>query len=186
MKQLWDHQAAAAGAAQAALAAGGRAIIVAAAGTGKTITAAGEPGAGQAAVCCPVCGCQPARPHPGLPAGRTGLLLAWLAGNYCRSGLRVAEMAAAAGVSIRVLQATCKRDFGRTPLQLLADVRLHHAHLRLTGLGPAPRSVAQVARSAGFTRVARFSAAYRRRYGTPPAITARITPAAPVQEHDER
>jgi AraC-like DNA-binding protein len=149
------------------------------------IPAAGEPGTGPAAAGCPVCGCQPAQPHPGLPAGRTGLLLAWLASNYHRPGLRAGEMAAAAGVSIRVLQATCKRDLGTTPRQLLTDIRLHHAHLRLTSLGPAPRSVAEVARSAGFTRAARFSAAYRRRYGTPPAITARITPAPPVQEHHE-
>lgn len=145
--------------------------------------AAGEPGPGPAAAGCPVCGCQPAQPHPGLPAGRTGLLLAWLASNYRQPGLRVAEMAAAAGVSSRVLQATCKRDLGKTPCQLLADIRLHHAHLRLTGgLGPVPRSVAEVARSAGFTRAARFSAAYQRRYRTTPAITARI---APAQDHDE-
>jgi hypothetical protein len=40
MRELWDHQAPAADAAQAVLAAGGRATIVAAVGTGKTITAA--------------------------------------------------------------------------------------------------------------------------------------------------
>ena len=124
---------------------------------------------------CPVCGCQPAQPHPGLPPGRPGLLLAWLAGNYHRP-LRAAEIAAAAGLSVRALQATCQREFGRTPFQLLTDIRLHHARLALTTSEPQPGSVAEVARSAGFTtRLTRFTAAYRRRYGTPPAITARIT-----------
>jgi len=147
-----------------------------AAGSLDAFPPAGELPAGDATAGCPVCGCRPAQPHPGLPPGRPGLLLAWLAGNY-RRPLRAAEIAAAAGLSVRALQATCQREFGRTPFQLLTDIRLHHARLALTTSEPAPRSVAEVALSAGFTtRVSRFAAAYRRRYGMPPAITARITP----------
>jgi AraC-like DNA-binding protein len=128
---------------------------------------AGTPAARDAAG-CPVCGCQPAPPHPGLPPGRPGLVLAWLADNY-RQPLRVAEIAAAAGLSVRALQATCRREFGRTPHQLLTDIRLHHAHLALTTSVPAPRSVAEAALPAGFTtRLSRFTAACRRRYGMPP------------------
>jgi AraC-like DNA-binding protein len=131
-----------------------------------------EPAAG-----CPVCGCQPDRaPHPDLPAGRAARLVAWLADNCHRPGLRVGEIAAAAGLSTRRLQAICQRDFGRTPMQLLAEIRLHRAHLALTGPHPAPRSLAKVARSAGFTRVTRFTRAYRHRYGTVPAITADPSP----------
>jgi AraC-like DNA-binding protein len=129
--------------------------------------------AGPAAGGCLVCGCRPALPHPGLPAGPAGLLLAWLAGNYPRPGLRAAEMAAAAGLSVRRLQALCQREWDRTPSQLLTEIRLHRARLALTTTVPAPGSVAEVARSAGFTRLSRFRAAYLRRYGTPPAITTR-------------
>jgi AraC-like DNA-binding protein len=128
--------------------------------------AGGDPG-------CPVCGCGPARPHPGLPSRAPGLLLAWLAGNYHRPGLRAGEMAAAAGLSVRRLQFACQREWGRTPFQLLAGICLHRARLALTSSVPAPGSVAEVARSAGFTRVSRFRAACPGRYGMPPAITIR-------------
>jgi AraC-like DNA-binding protein len=129
---------------------------------------------------CPVCGCQTNRAaHPGLPAGRQAMLMAWLADNYHRPGLRAGEIAAAAGVSVRRLQAICQRDFGRTPMQLLADIRLHRAHLALASPQAAPRTVAEVARSAGFTRLSRFRSAYRRRYGTVPATTAPGAPQLP-------
>ena len=141
----------------------------AAAGTGLSGSSALP--AGPAAASCLVCGCRPALPHPSLPSGPAGLLLAWLAGNYCRPGLRAGEMAAAAGVSVRRLQALCRREWDRTPLQLLAEIRLHRARLALTSTVPGPGSVAEVARSVGFTRVSRFRAAYLHRYGMPPAIT---------------
>lgn len=96
---------------------------------------------------CPVCGCQPPRDHPLLPAGPATRLVAWLAGNYHRYRLRVGEIAAVAGVSVRQLQHICRRDFGRTPMQLLADIRLHRARLAMTGPGDAPTSIAEAARS---------------------------------------
>ena len=115
---------------------------------------------------CPLCGCPPHMP-PARPAGRAELLVAWLADNYARPSPRSADMAQAIGVSVRVLQATCRREFGRTPHQLLTGIRLQRAHLQLTG--PAPRSLAEIAASAGFGRVSRFTAAYRRRYPGVPA-----------------
>ena len=108
------------------------------------VPAAGELPAGDATAGCAVCGCRPAQPHEGLPPGRAGLLLAWLAGNY-RRPLRAAEIAAAAGLSVRALQATCQRECGRAPFRLLTDIRLHDARLALTTSEPAPRSVAEVA-----------------------------------------
>jgi len=128
--------------------------------------AGGDPG-------CPVCGCRPARPHPGLPSGKAGLLLAWLAGYYRRPGLRAGEMAAAAGLSIRRLRVLCQRERGRAPFRLLAGICLHRARLALTSTVPAPGSVAEVAPPAGFTRVSRFRAACSGRCGMPPAITIR-------------
>jgi len=122
---------------------------------------------------CPLCGCPP-RMQPARP-GRAGLLVAWLADNYARP-LRSADMAQAIGLSVRAMEATCRREFGRTPHQLLTGIRLQRAHLLLTG--PAPRSYTEVAASAGFGRVSRFSAAYRRRYPDAPAAGA--SPACPA------
>jgi len=119
---------------------------------GSQVSASGDLTTTVPAAGCPVCGCQPPRVHPVLPAGLSTLLVAWLADNYCRHGLRVGEIASAAGVSVRRLQVICRRDFGRTPMQLLAEVRLHRARLALTGPGTAPGSIAEVASGAGFTR----------------------------------
>lgn len=135
---------------------------------------------------CPVCGCQPPGQHRTLPRLHGELLVAWLAANYQRPGIEVSEIAAAAGLSVRRLQAVSKRDFGRTPLQLLADVRLYQADQMLNGDPGAPRSLAGVARAAGFTRTHRFTTAYRRRYGAAPFITAPATESPRPQQHREQ
>jgi AraC-like DNA-binding protein len=121
---------------------------------------------------CPVHGCRPPGQHRAVPRLHGELLVTWLAANYQRPGIKVSEMAGAVGVSVRRLQAVSKRDFGRTPLQLLTDVRLYRADQMLCGEpAPAPRILAEIARAAGFTRTHRFTSAYRRRYGTAPVIT---------------
>jgi AraC-like DNA-binding protein len=125
---------------------------------------------------CPLCGCPP-RMHPARPSRRAELLVAWLADHYARPSLRSADMAQAIGLSVRALEATCQREFGRTPHQLLTGIRLQRAHLLLTGLGSAPPSLAEAAASVGFRRVSRFTAAYRRRYPGAPATGA--SPARP-------
>ena len=68
-------------------------------------------------------------------------------------------------------------------MQLLADIRLHRAHLALTSPQGAPPP-GQVARSVGFTQVTRFTRAYQRRYGTTPAATTLIMPAPPAGDAD--
>jgi transcriptional regulator GlxA family with amidase domain len=95
-------------------------------------------------------GCPQRPPHPARPAGRAELLLAWLTEKYARPSLRSAGMAQAIGVSVRALQATCQREFGVTPHQLLTAIRLQRAHLLLTG--PAPPPLAEVAALTGFGR----------------------------------
>jgi AraC-like DNA-binding protein len=137
---------------------------------------------------CPVCGAPadlppaPSGTASPLPsrvmqaAERTAKLAAWMAANAHRRDVTVAEIAEVAGISTRRVQAVVKRDFGRRPLQLLADIRLHRVHLALAGPGPAPASIAEAAELAGHSRVARFRAAYRARYGQDPAIPP---PAAP-------
>jgi AraC-like DNA-binding protein len=87
--------------------------------------------------------------------------------------LRLAEIASAAGCSVRALS-QAYRDFrGTTPLAALHAIRLDHvrAELRLTH---GQHSTAAIARRYGFTNPARFAAAYQRRFGENPAHTARF------------
>lgn len=62
--------------------------------------------------------------------------------------------------------------FGCTPMRLLAEIRMQHAHLALTGQAPVPATIAEAARLAGINRVSRFKVAYRSRYGAAPGIVA--------------
>jgi AraC-like DNA-binding protein len=147
---------------------------------------AGEPGSSELTTACPVCGAHADfRPseasassprYPSQAAEQTAKMIAWMAGNCHRRGVTVAEIAEVVGVSVRRLQTVCKRDFGRSPLHLLADIRLHRVHLALTGRAPAPASIAEAAALAGYSRRHRFRAAYRRRYGRDPVLPAQAIP----------
>ena len=144
--------------------------------------AAGTPGSPGQAWSCPVCGCAPQGLHSDPPSsGRLSLLLNWLAGNHQTPGLRVGDIAAVAGISPRRLQAICKHQFGCTPMHLLADIRMHYVHSALTGQEPVPATIADAARMAGISRVSRFRAAYRGRYGIEPVI---VSPECPSQPSD--
>jgi AraC-like DNA-binding protein len=134
---------------------------------------------------CPVCGCQPPGQHRALPRLHGELLVAWLAANYQRPGIKVSEIAGAVGLNVRRLQAVSKRDFGRTPLQLLTDIRLYRADQMLSGEPTAPRTLAEVARAAGFTRTHRFTTAYRLRYGAAPVITVATAQDPRPRHHQE-
>jgi AraC-like DNA-binding protein len=138
-----------------------------------------QPGAGPGAG-CPVCGAPADFPPPQVggspmrrqprPAERAKRVLAWLAVNCHRSDVTLAEVAGVAGVTPRHLQQILKRDFGRGPVRLMADMRLHRVHLTLTGRAPAPGSLAEAAAMAGYSRVSRFNDAYHARYGRCPAL----------------
>ena len=127
---------------------------------------------------CPVCSPQAdlllSPPPAGDCAERTEWAVAWIAANSHRLDVTVGEAAEAAGLSPRRLQAVFRRDCGIGPVRLLADMRLRQAHLVLTGHGPPPASIAEAATLAGFSRVTRFRAAYRRRYGRYPALPPEV------------
>jgi AraC-like DNA-binding protein len=93
----------------------------------------------------------------------------------CAEPLRLAEIAAAAGCSVRTLGEVFRRFRGRTPLAALHLVRLErvHAELRLGAAGEAGASIGTVARRYGFTNASRFAAAFRRRFAETPAEVAR-------------
>ena len=126
------------------------------------------------AAACPACSSPPdilsSLPPAGDCAERTEWAVAWLAANCHRLDVTVAEAAKAVRLSPRRLQSVFKRDCCMGPVRLLVDMRLRRVHLALTGHGPAPASIAEAAALAGFSRVTRFRAAYRRRYGRYPAL----------------
>ncbi|MCM3688630.1 helix-turn-helix transcriptional regulator [Kocuria rosea] len=86
----------------------------------------------------------------------------------------LAEIAAAARMSPRGLQAAFRREVGATPMAHLRALRLEAVHADLLAAGPgAGAGVADIASRWGFVHPGRFAAAYRTRYGQNPAATLR-------------
>lgn len=87
-----------------------------------------------------------------------------------RGPLMLADIAAAAGISVRSLQDRFRRDLGQTPVQFLIDQRLEHAHRDLLSPGNT-LSVAAIGRRWGFAHPSDFGQRYRKRYGCTPSAT---------------
>jgi AraC-like DNA-binding protein len=87
--------------------------------------------------------------------------------------LTVAEIAAAARLSVRALQAGFRREFGTTPVAYLREVRLEAARADLVKADPTQEQVAEVARRWAFANAGRFAAQYRERFGEYPTETLR-------------
>jgi AraC-like DNA-binding protein len=85
--------------------------------------------------------------------------------------IRMTDVAEAAGCSVRTLGGVFRRFRDTSPLRALHAIRLEQAHDELS-LGTAGASIATIARRYGFTNAARFSTAYRRRFGESAAETA--------------
>lgn len=94
---------------------------------------------------------------------------AFIAANADRP-LTMAEVAVAAGTSLRSLQEGFRRFNGTTLTQTIQDARL--ARFRAALLAPQPgASVAQLALAAGLGHLGRAAHAYRTRYGETPSQT---------------
>jgi AraC-like DNA-binding protein len=100
----------------------------------------------------------------------------WRAEEFMRAKaaapIRMEHVAAAAGCSIRTLNAVFRQFRDTTPLAALHKIRLEQVHAELNH-PVAGASIAEVARGYGYTNRGRFTAAYRRRFGESPADTAR-------------
>ncbi len=92
----------------------------------------------------------------------------WLEAHHDQP-VGVADLAAAMGLSVRRVQAICRRRWNQTPMQLLRGIRLDHARRVLLAASPggAAPPITAVASAAGFTRTTRFNAAYRQRRPDP-------------------
>jgi AraC-like DNA-binding protein len=85
----------------------------------------------------------------------------------------VVDLAAIAGVSVRCLQESFRRDVGMPPMAYLRQLRLARVHEHLRQGDPAFHTVTEIAYRYGFTHMGRFAAEYRARYGVPPSETLR-------------
>jgi AraC-like DNA-binding protein len=84
------------------------------------------------------------------------------------------EIAIAARLSPRGLQAAFRRHLDTTPLAYLRSVRMERAHRDLEDAEPRNGvSVATLAAKWGFTHLGRFAVEYRRRFGVYPSHTLR-------------
>lgn len=99
--------------------------------------------------------------------------------DHADQPVTVADIAAAAHVSIRGLQYAFRRHLDTTPLAHLRRVRLAHAHHELMSADPDDgATVTQVAARWGFFHVGRFAALYRHTYGRTPQQTLTGTSGA--------
>jgi AraC-like DNA-binding protein len=93
--------------------------------------------------------------------------------DQAEKDISVADIAAAANVSIRAVQLAFRRHLDTTPLRYLRRVRLARAHAQLLTGDPASESVTAVAYRWGFSSPSRFAASYRRAYGVTPSQALR-------------
>jgi AraC-like DNA-binding protein len=92
---------------------------------------------------------------------------------HAHQPLTVADIAQAAGLSIRGIQESFQRAFERSPMTYLREVRLGRVHEELRILDPQATSVADVARRWGFAHMGRFASVYANRFGEYPRETLR-------------
>ena len=96
--------------------------------------------------------------------------IAFIEANAGRD-ISVADIAAAAGVSVRTIQLAFRRHLGTTSTAYLRRVRLDQAHAELRAATPGDVTVDQVAARWGYARTGEFADHYRAAYGESPAGT---------------
>lgn len=113
----------------------------------------------------------PARTRlPYAASGTVGRAVAFVE-ERARDDIGVADIAAAAFVTVRAVQLAFRRYLDTTPLGYLRQVRLERAHQELMEADPDRTTVTAIAADWRFTNASRFSAYYRATYGVPPTQT---------------
>jgi AraC-like DNA-binding protein len=95
-------------------------------------------------------------------------LIEYIESRLC-APIALEDLARAAGVSFRTLNALCHRHHGVTPMELLRNMRLDAARARL--LTDATASITETALTFGFGHLGRFSAYYFARFDELPRDT---------------
>lgn len=115
----------------------------------------------------------PARARlPYAASGTLGRAVAFIE-ERARDDIGVADIAAAAFVTVRAVQLAFRRYLDTTPLGYLRQIRLERAHQDLMEADPDRTTVTAIAADWRFTNASRFSAHYRAAYGVPPTQTLR-------------
>jgi AraC-like DNA-binding protein len=91
--------------------------------------------------------------------------------EHAHEDIALADVAAAARVTIRAVQLAFRRHLNTTPTSYLRQVRLDHAHRELQSADPDRDSVTAVSYRWGFASPSRFAAYYRGAYGVAPSRT---------------
>lgn len=91
--------------------------------------------------------------------------------EHAQEPITLADIAAAAFVTVRAVQLAFRRHLDMTPLEYLRHVRLARAHRDLVAADPDRETVTAVACRWGFSSASRFTAHYREAYGTRPSHT---------------
>jgi AraC-like DNA-binding protein len=84
--------------------------------------------------------------------------------------LRLIDIAATLGVSMRHLQGGFRRHLNTTPQSFLKECRLEHA-FQMLSFATAGDTTASIAQACGFTHPGEFAGHYRRHFGEPPSDT---------------
>jgi AraC-like DNA-binding protein len=94
---------------------------------------------------------------------------------HAHEPLTVARIAAAAGLSVRTLQAVFRAQLDLTPLEYVRRIRLARVHGELMDIreGVTQDTVSAVATRWGFNHLGRFSALYRSEFGQLPSQAVR-------------
>ena len=87
--------------------------------------------------------------------------------------ISIVDVAAAARLSVRGLQAAFQRTLGMTPQTYVRSVRLSAVHADLLVVNAGEVTVAEIARRWGFHHLGRFAREYRAEFGELPSDTLR-------------
>jgi AraC-like DNA-binding protein len=91
--------------------------------------------------------------------------------EHAGQDITVADIAAAACVTVRAVQLAFRRELDTTPMAYVRTVRLAAAHRELVDGGLGQETITAVAYRWGFSSPSRFSAYYRETYGVTPKQT---------------
>ncbi|WP_340538847.1 AraC family transcriptional regulator [Nocardioides sp. GXZ039] len=105
-----------------------------------------------------------------VPSRTVRAALALIEGDPARAW-RIADLAAACGVSARTLQAAFHAELGTTPLAELRRIRMDAVRRDLLEADPLSTTVTTVASRWGFYHLGRFAQAYRDRFQELPSHT---------------
>jgi AraC-like DNA-binding protein len=98
-------------------------------------------------------------------------------------GLTIADIAHAAGCSVRALQTAFQRFRATTPMTGLRRIRLAHARIEMLR-NDRVESVARIAAGHGFSNPSRFAQLFRRTYGPYPSEVVPLWRDVPGEKRD--